>query len=155
MAFSIEFLDEHVPDLEPGVRASFGLIQIGDFQERFIASLMYWTKKDYARHWRQAIGRTVTGSERSCLITSIVDPASSNLLFWWPMYRIEQTVLLQNQLLVFDQLNSTFSANDPYVHVPDHKTVNADGERISEWSVPLQELDHFLLKLSSGYERES
>lgn len=143
MGFSIKLLAEPVPDLDPGVRASLGVIRIGDFEERFVASLMYWTPQDYRRHWQQAIRRIVNGSERSCLITSIVDPACSKFLFWWPIYREAQTVFLQNQLLFFDQLSSAFDSSVPFVHVAERRTVNADGERISEWSVPIEELSRF------------
>src|SRR5262249_7110148 len=104
MAFCIKLLNEPAPDLEPGVVARLGLIKIGAFEEHFVASLMYWNASDYTRHWSQAVERIVRSSTTSCLITSIVDPANSKFLFWRPMYRIGETVFIQNQILFFDQL---------------------------------------------------
>ena len=145
MAFSIELLAEPAPELEPGVRACLGAIKIGDFEERFVASLMYWQPEDYRHHWEEAITRIVEGADRSCLITSIVDPASSKFLFWWPMYRAEKTVLLQNQILFFDQLSSRFDPSNPFINVHERRTINVDGEPISEWSASIEEMSQFLL----------
>lgn len=62
MAFSIRLIPDPVPNLDPGVVASLGFIQIGSFQERFIASLMYWSADDYKRHWKEAIERILYSS---------------------------------------------------------------------------------------------
>lgn len=144
MAFSISLLLEPVPDLEPGVKASLGLIKIGSFQERFSASLMYWNAEDYERHWKQAVARIIKSSAVSCLITSMLDPATANFIFWWPMYCEGDTVFIQNQILFLDQLPSPFDEHAPFSHVPERKILSEDGEKISEWFVSIKDLESFL-----------
>jgi hypothetical protein len=146
MAFSIDLIPDPVPDLDPGVVASLGTIQIGSFQERFIASLMYWSADDYKRHWRQAIERILHSSDVSCLITSVVDPTTANHIFWWPMYRVNEYVFIQNQILFFDQLQFPFDEQNPFSSVAERRTIDEDGNRISEWSVQIDELEEFLIK---------
>src|SRR5262245_1505378 len=139
MAFSIGLIPEPVPNLDPGVVASLGVIQIGYFQERFIASLMYWSADDYKRHWKQAIERILHSSDVSCLITSMVDPATASHIVWWPMYRVNDSVFIQNHILFFDQLQSSFDERNPFSSVTERQTVDEDGNRISEWSVQINE----------------
>lgn len=146
MAFSISLIPDPVPNLDPGVVASLGVIQIGSFQERFIASLMYWSADDYKRHWKQAIERILHSSEVSCLITSMVDPATASHIFWWPMYRVNDNVLIQNHILFFDQLQSSFDERNPFSSVTERQTIDEDGNIISEWSVQINELEDFLIR---------
>jgi len=146
MTFSINLIPDSVPDLDPGVIASLGVIQIDSFQERFIASLMYWSADDYKRHWKQAIERILHSSNVSCLITSMVDPTTGNHIFWWPMYRENDTVFIQNHIMFFDQLQSPFDERNPFSSVADRQTLDEDGNRISEWSVQINELEEFLIK---------
>jgi hypothetical protein len=146
MAFSIGLIPDTVPNLDPGVVASLGVIQIGSFQERFIASLMYWSADDYKRQWKQVIGRILYSSDVSYLITSMVDPTTGNHIFWWPMYRENGTVFIQNHIMFFDQLQSPFDERNPFSSVADRQTLDEDGNRISEWSVQINELEEFLIK---------
>jgi contact-dependent growth inhibition (CDI) system CdiI-like immunity protein len=146
MGFSIGLISDPVPDLDIGVVASLGVIQIGSFQERFIASLMYWSADEYKRHWKQAIERIFHSSKDSCLITSMADPASASFIVWWPMYRVNEIVFIQNQILFFDQLQTPFDERSPYSFVPKRRIMNEDGESISEWSVRIDELEEFLTR---------
>jgi len=146
MAFSINLIPDPVPNIDPGVVASLGIIQIGLFQERFIASLMYWSADDYRRHWKQAIERILHSSEVSCLITSMVNPIKGNHIFWWPIYRVNERVFIQNQILFFDQLRSPFDERNPFLSVPEHQTIGEDGNSISEWSVQINVLEEYLTK---------
>jgi hypothetical protein len=145
MAFSIKLLLEPVPGIEPSGTASLGLIEIGPFQERFKASLTYWNADDYQRHWGQAVARIVQSSTTSCLISSMYDPKNANFIVWYPMYRVDDTVFIQNQILFLDELPLPFDENDPFSSVPERRTTSDRGELLSEWSVPLEDLKTFLL----------
>jgi CdiI N-terminal domain len=147
MAFSIGLLSDPVPDLDQGVVASHGLIEIGSFQERFIASLMYWKADDYERHWKQALARIVESFDASCLITSIVNPSVASHLFWWPMYRVQDTVYIQHHILFFDTLSSPFNQNDPYSSIPRRRIIDEDGNHLSEWSVTTKDIESFLQEI--------
>lgn len=141
MAFSIDLLDEPASDLESG-RA--GLLIIGSYVERFVAAIDYWDVALYRRHWRQAITRIVQGSVTSTLITSMYDPSVANFIYWWPLYRLGDTVRFQNHILFFNELQTPFDPNDPFRFVPERLTVNNDGEKISEWSASISDLESFL-----------
>jgi hypothetical protein len=144
MAFSINLLPEPVLDVDPGVTASYGEIEIGSFRERFVASLMYWRANDYKSHWDKALERIVYQSDTSCLITSIVDPSVASHLFWWPMYRVNDVIYIQNQILFFEHRSSPFNERECFSYVSGHRTLDEDGSRISEWSVPVEDIESFL-----------
>src|SRR5215211_3873361 len=144
MVFSIKWMPKSVVNPETHEKAGQGVITLGKFQERFTAPLDYWTAKAYREHWKQAIARIVQDSSVSCLVTSMYDPATANYIVWWPMYRVGEMVHLQNQLLFLENLPSPFVPSDPCLFVPERVTVNEEGEKVSEWSVPVQDMEIFL-----------
>lgn len=138
MAFSIKLLDEPASDLES---TKLGLLTIGSYVERFVASTTYWDVSRYRRHWQQAITRIVQGALKSTLITSMYDPAVANFIYWWPMYRLGDTVQFQNHILFLSELETPFDPNDPFRFVPERMIINSDGERASEWSASIADLE--------------
>ena len=150
MAFSINLLSEPFQDPESGVLVSYGSIEIGTFNERFLASLVYWRPNDYMHHWKEALTRIDSLADVSCLITSIVDPSTASHIFWWPMYREEDTVYIQHQILFFNNLSCPFNENDPFSSVPKRQLMDEDGNRISEWAVSIKEIEYFLKQISNG-----
>lgn len=141
MAFSIELLNEPASDTPSG---RLGLITIGSFVERFVAAIEYWDVTRYQRHWQQAIIRTVQGAATSALITSMHDPAAANFIYWWPMYRLGDVVHFQNHILLLNELKTPFDPNDPFRFVPERMIINSQGERMSEWSASIRELECYL-----------
>lgn len=140
MTFAIEFL----PKLEADKRSAKGEIVIDDFIEKFESELTFWKTEDYIRQWVEGIERIIHMTNNSCLITSISNPDHANFILWWVMYKQDNMILFQNQILFFELLDQKFSLDNPYIHVPKRMTVNEDGKEISEWSVPLQEIKNFL-----------
>ena len=122
MHFSISFLPERVTSLNRGEKAAYGIIQIGDFQERFISSLNFWRIDDYKKHWRKALERVVGGEDRSCLITSLTNPKRANFITWWPIYRKGDSLYFQNQCFFLEKLKTDFDPDDPYDQVLPRKT---------------------------------
>ena len=139
MAFSIELLDDFASDL----KSRLGAITIGSYVERFVAATEYWDITRYRYHWHEAITRILQGSVKSALITSMYDPAVANFIYWWPMYRLGQIVQFQNHILFLNELEQ-FDPNDPFHFVPERITINDDGEKISEWSASIEDLERFL-----------
>ena len=129
----------------------FGLITIGSYAERFVASITFWDVTRYRRHWQQAIARIVQGSVTSTLITAMYDPAVANFIYWWPIYRLGNTVRFQNHILFLNEIEGSFDPHDPFRFVPQRMIINSDGEKISEWSVSIADLECFLL--SEKYNR--
>ncbi len=137
--FSIEFLPI-AADATPHASTRFGVIKIGDFEERFEVSTEFWTPARYESQWAEALSRLGPNSPKSCLITSITDPATANFLFWWPTYLVGQSLHFQNHVLFFSELKGTFDPNNPYPHIPDRSTTSETGEQISEWVIPFSDV---------------
>ncbi len=147
MIFFIKFLDDSFSDHHKSVDTlRLGAIRISDFEERFEASLSFWSSADYIAHWRVSLERTINGAEKSCLITSMYDPKSANFIFYWSLYLEDQTVYVQNHLLFLDEINGAFIPMRAYEHVPERRTVSEDGEKISEWKMPIDAIKEFLNK---------
>lgn len=149
MGFSISFLSDPGPGLDASEETRPGLIELGSFQERFVSSLSYWNVDDYQRHWTQAVMRIVGSSRTSCLITSMYDPAMANFIFWYPMYRVDNTVYVQNQILFLDSLSSPFDEHDPFSSVSE-RNVSEYGQLISEWAIEVGEMESFSLNALSN-----
>jgi hypothetical protein len=146
MFFSISFIEdkELCDSLKVPDGFQLGSIVIGEFEELFESPLSFWSIGDYQKHWKRALERTVNGAAKSCLFTSMYDPPTANFLFWWPLYREGQIVYIQNQMLFLNKIDGALDPVNPYVHVPDRKVINKDGEKISEWNTTVEEISQFL-----------
>jgi hypothetical protein len=79
------------------------------------------------------------------------DPQTANFIQWWPLYRLDDTVHVQNQILFMDALPGPLLPHDPYVHVAERRTVSEDGSPISEWRVPVADVEHFLTHVARDW----
>lgn len=125
-------------------RLCHGRIQLADFSEIFESSLEYWKEGDYLSQWYDGIFRVVNRKQESCLITSVTDPASANFLFWWPIYIDGLNAIFQNQVLFLDRLPSSFDEKFPYASLKPRRSVSDEGTKISEWTVPIMDLEDWL-----------
>jgi hypothetical protein len=143
MAFLISFVNDNALT-EKQDDLKLGKIILGDYEEHFEASLSYWSMEDYLKHWEYALHRIAYQSNKSCLITSMYNPRSSNYLYWWPMYKDGSSVFIQNQILFLKNIKPKFDPNNPYLSVPDRKTMNEEGHEISEWELSIEEILEYL-----------
>jgi hypothetical protein len=142
--FAIDFAPDAAEEILFGELSRTGFIQLNAYRERFVAPLVYWTVADYRQQWGDGIRRILDGQPRSCLITSMRDPRSANFIQWWPLYRVDDSIYVQNQLLFFAALQGPFVPTDPYPHVSERRTRSEDGEPISEWRVRAADIEQFL-----------
>jgi CdiI N-terminal domain len=144
--FSIGFIDERFKEAEPGEKGRVGLLVLGQHEERFIAHTLNWSESEYVHHWTVALKRALeTG--RSALITDLLTPSQSSHLVWWPVWKINDELVFHNQLLFFEEYNlkgSGFDVEGLYSLVSEHASYNTEGDLISEWRVPLGEVQRFL-----------
>jgi hypothetical protein len=147
--FDIFLTCQLVEEPDRGFKAVYGQIQIGDFCETFVASLACWDQIQYAQHWASAVSRIMEGQERSALVTSFLEPSLSHHLVWWPMYRDRDVVYIQNQLLFFDQLAQPFSSKHLWDFVGERRQWSDDDQKISEWALPIQSMEAYLLRKKS------
>jgi hypothetical protein len=145
MGFSIAFENEPLcyPYDDPATPAASGLIVLGTKREGFLASLFEWRVEDYERQWKQAISVLLNEKSKAALITTYGSPRFATHLEWWPMYLVDDTVFFQDHLLFYDQLPGQFSVDRALSFLRDRNTVDEEGRRISEWEVPLAEVEAF------------
>jgi len=140
--FDIYLTGEVVPESDG--HAVYGKIKVGDYAETFVSSLVCWTAADYQRQWLEACERLVGGESVSALIVSYVNPALSEFLVWWPLYRDGDVVHVQNELLIYEQVPTPFVVEDPWSSVRERLIANDDGMEISEWDTQIQSIRDFL-----------
>ena len=59
--FEIYLTDEVLPESDGD--AVYGTIQIEDYKETFVASLVRWTPAHYELHWREACQRLIRDAQ--------------------------------------------------------------------------------------------
>jgi len=144
--FNIAF----VPDMNNENGYELGRMMLGSSTEGFRSGLSYWSMTQYEEHWHDAVTRLVNGAECSALITDLPPPSSTGYAInWWPMWRVDDTVYIQEHLLIQSELKGVFDPYDPYTHISPRCTEVGNDEadngfRTSEWSVPLQDFVEFL-----------
>ncbi len=146
MAFSIGFIQDTSRVTVPVHKTleAVGEIVLGDFREAFVASLSFWTKKQYEAHWREALNRMVRNVSPSCLITEIYEPGYGHFGFWWPMWRRGHEILVHHQGLLLMEGDEPFDPNNPYGFIQEYYRINEDGHKLSEWRVSVDEISTFL-----------
>jgi hypothetical protein len=137
--FAIELVGQ-----DPATESARGRITLGDFAEEFDADLTYWDTGDYQRSWHQALTVLETDDKAtSCLVSSITDPATSNFIFCWPLYRDGDDVYVHNAIIFLEELTVPFDPARPWLSVQPRETVDEDGNRISEWRTDMDEIRRF------------
>ena|SRR5215467_6992418 len=139
--FSIAFTGKFADD-DPSV--AIGEIKLGEYLESFQAILGFWTMEDYEKSWLTALRRLVGGASTSCLVTSLTDPGNSEYVVTWPLYRSDDEVFVQNQLIFLNQLGRRFEPQAPWEFIEPHAIIDEDGHQISEWQVQLKDIQDFL-----------
>ena len=145
--FDIHLTADAVPDSDD--YALYGKIQIEDYIETFVASLVCWSPAQYEQHWREACQRIVDGSHESVLISSYVDASMSEFLVWWPLYPEGQIVHVRNEILPYSALSKPFDVKDPWVSIRPRRIVTDEGLKISEWDTSIQSIEAFLARNKS------
>lgn len=116
-------------------------IVVGDFVETILSPLSFWSVDDYVYHWREQLTKFIqSDQDKTFLITEMHNPETANFIRWWVVYREEDSVYFQEQLIFLDELEGKFSIEDAASFINDRQTVNEDGDEISEWEINFYEL---------------
>lgn len=142
--FDIHLTTEMVPESDG--QAVYGRIQVEDFNETFIVSLVSWTRDEYESQWFRACQRLLEGAGESALVSSYVAPSESKFFMWWPLYREGEVVHVRNELVPYSQLETPFSAEAPWASVRKRKILTDEGLEISEWDTSVQSIQDFLAR---------
>jgi hypothetical protein len=142
MSILIRYL--HKLPQEPGApEAALGEITLGTFVEEFEMILTTWDYEQYEQQWRTGIQRLLKGELKSCFLTSYWREKDAFGGEWWPMYRVQDQVIVQNHLIrpdIFEQHFENFDPEDPYLSIPDRRSLDENGRQISEWSIPFDQI---------------
>ena len=152
--FWIGFTDEPLIKVDHQEEGRVGLLVLGDREERFVVHMETWPKGDYVFQWKLALKRVLSGKP-SALITDMYTPATSNHLVWWPMWKVGSQVLFHNQLLFFEKYPMPYFRRHRgkvtpitidwlYKLVGERESQSRDGTPLSEWTVPVHEIEEFL-----------
>lgn len=145
--FDICLLPEIPIEMDEGEPLIWGTLQIGDFSERFVASLFEWSAERYRQQWAEAAQRLVDGDPKSAFVTSFLSPENAGHFEWWPCYKVNEIVFVQNQLRFYEQLTSPFRIDALYDYISDRKIVSEDGSSsVSEWQMPIRWIRDFLTR---------
>jgi len=144
--FSIGFTDEPVeyPYDDVTIAAAPGLLVMGKTFEGFLANLALWDKQAYEAHWLHELKSIFDGASKATLIVSYDDPKLSYNMEIWPVYRDGDWIRLQNRLLFYESLPANFFVTEISSYLRDRETMNEEGQKLSEWSVGMRDLENFL-----------
>ncbi|MFJ4951284.1 hypothetical protein [Streptomyces sp. NPDC088760] len=143
-AFSIRVLSVPSASGAASGEGAIGCITVGDFEENFPMDLTYWDVGQYQTSWARSLRVLERGDDAtSCLISSITDPANSNFIFCWPLYRSGEMVYVQNSIIFLEDLSEDFDPAEPWRFVEPRSTVDEEGHEISEWQTSISEIRRF------------
>jgi len=146
---SFEILLEKEPSDHFGVQTLRGLIRLGDQEECFFAPISFWGRQEYLSSWYSSLCCGLEGRKHSVLVTSMLDPEFANFLMVWVLYFVGESVHIQNNVVFLNDVVPGFNVDDVNSYFGAREVVNEDGDRISEWVVPLSEVLSFKEKLNA------
>ncbi len=151
MGFSIGFVNksDERPFDDLAVKAARGVLLLGDTTEGFLANLGEWDRATYQAHWRRSLRLLLDGFSKTALITTYSSPSIASHLEWWALYRTGDLVHIQNQLVLYDNLDRAFSVESANSFLKDRETEDEDGAEISEWAIPFRDVESFAKQLLS------
>lgn len=126
-----------------GSRPSMGTIVAGDLSEEFEVSLVDWDEAAYRDSWCRELSRFVRGADKAVLLTVAMDPSRANWMRGYVLYKFGPEVRVQERMFILDELREQFNLSDPSASVGDYESVNEDGMRISQWVVPMRDIEQF------------
>jgi hypothetical protein len=143
--FDIAFIADEAERQEEGWYALRGRTVLRGYEEESLASLGYWGRADYERHWIEAARRLVAGADRTGFFTSAFQ-------FWWVMWRRGDELAVHEMLLTGENLVEPFDAADPYRHLPEYSAEpDEEGRRPSEWRLAVADLAAFVERRAAEY----
>lgn len=176
--FDISFTGETVDD--EGMTLHLGIIKLGAEEDGFSTPCSFWSQCEYQQQWLEAARRLLEPNAHSAFITHLDDPPAESVINWWPAWRIDNLIILQNHLLFpgakpgenqYNPLTARFSLENPYAALGDRDSGHTGecqrtnicrrpklGSRgivgevcCSEWSVDPEALEDFLRRRTKDW----
>jgi hypothetical protein len=115
-------------------------ITINNFSEDFAIPLDTWDVNKYQSQWLSSLKSIVGGSDKKCLITAMRDPRKSDFISLFALYRIGESVFVQNQIVMCEGNQSKIISEDFDSLIEEREIYTDDGEKISEWKTTIREI---------------
>lgn len=141
--FSIGFSRKHASYL--GEDETLGEIWLNGVRERFSVYIGHWDKDQYRAHWWLALQRVVNEKQPARLFTNMNHIDYAEYFRAWICYPEGDKVFVQEHMIFPDQMPPEFSHETPHLAIPP-RTIEEEGQKISEWEVSIQDLITFLDK---------
>lgn len=151
---SFDILLESAPCDHFDVQALRGLLRLGGVQESFFSPVSYWGKHEYLGSWFASLCVGLEKRQHSVLVTSMLDPESSNFLMVWVLYYVGEFAHVQNHVVFLDEVGDGFDVSDVNSYVGPREVEDEDGDKISEWIVPLSDVFAFKDRLRVEWKSE-
>lgn len=122
------------------LRAYLGKIIIGNFTETIYIPVEFWTLEDYKKQWKEGLRRIET-EKKSCLVATVQGYDNTvSLINWWPLYKVDDKIIVENCLLVGKYLTKTldnrpFTPETCYDFIPG----KSRSKEVSKWIIDLKE----------------
>lgn len=132
-----------IVDKKPKKYGVRGEIIIDDFIEHFDAPLDWWSVDDYKQQWKEGLKRLLD-HDTSCLVVTINDPNCRKFIEWWPLYKIDNKIHIQNHIIIEDIYEERiggkpFTRETCYDFIPRYRSHTDEGNKISEWVIDWNE----------------
>ena len=124
------------PDVRTSDGQRLGEIRVGLFTERFAVYPFSGTAGAVAAAWPDDLRRLLAGDVAVGLPTAIH--------MTWVLYRVGADVRVQ-QMLTMPGVGPTLTELGRVTNIPAYRSVNEDGERLSEWSTTVHAIREFLV----------
>lgn len=127
------------PQKRLGVISVDGEIQLNNFREELYIPLDWWSIDDYLAQWKEAVKR-LNKHDVSCFVVTIHNPNIRKFIEWWPMYKIDNKIHVQNNIILddlYDEVigDNPFTRETCYNFVPKYRSHTTEGMKLSEWVV--------------------
>lgn len=137
----------------PGRSSSKASIVIGESTEAIEVPTSYWSIDDYFAQWLEALTLVLDEGHPAALVTKMYDPRLANFFEIWPLYPDNNVCHVRNQIVMAKDLGEHFGSTDVARAVLPRRLLNDDGEEISEWTVPLVDIEEFRAGLVKDLSR--
>lgn len=144
--FDIAFIPGEPPFEDEEGTGRWGCTVMGGFSERFVAPDGWWRPADYERQWIEGAERLLRGESPSAFVVEAGR-------IWWIAWREGADVFVHQRYLVEASMapaRTALPADLPYHLIGPRSTHTAEGTRISEWRVSLDDVRDFVARRRTG-----
>jgi hypothetical protein len=143
----IAFTEDH--GMDEGIPFRGLRLTLQNYTEEEAADLTFWSTKDHENQWLTELNHLMASRDKGALIISIPDPANPFRVWTWTMWKKDDHVLFQNRLLFMLEGSRTFNPACVSEYIGEYQSHDEDGDRISEWTVPIAAIRNFINERSS------